>query len=112
MWLTLFTVLSTTLSTIAVVFAWLALRVKRIAPRTLHDVRLDMAELAADVDSLKVRMKRLVARVSMQKAREKLPENDENGAGSVAIEQQTGETPDQWKQRMRRQMAEGKISGR
>lgn len=104
------TALSTTLSTIALVLAVIALRVKLAPRRAIRALQLETSEHDAEIANLTAKLKRLTARVSMRANREKRAGGDSDGQ-NVATAMQEGETPAEWKARMRRVISQGRMNG-
>jgi len=88
------------LSIAALALAWQKLKL----PRGLRtDFALLQGDIEHDLASIRSSIKRLNARVGMREAREK-KETDDNGdatASSDEWKQRPGETPDDWKRRIR-----------
>lgn len=97
--------LSTGLSTVALVFALLALVVshRRVAmpQRKLHDIELELGDHAHDIASIRSTTKRLNARIGLREAREK-PNGDAPQSSSNEWAQRPNETPYEWKARLRK----------
>jgi hypothetical protein len=96
----LLTALSTALSTLAVVCAFRAIRIRNVPRLRLERNEHELADIAERHALLHSTVKRLQSRISMRDAREKRHEPPEAGEN---------ETPEQWKTRMRQALAARKI---
>lgn len=108
----LLALLSTVLSTVALAVAIVALYTRQKPSRRLSEITLDLSENIDEIERLKQRFARLQARVSMRAAREKKDDAQPELVEKVDESQQAGETADEWKRRMRAQIARGRLSGR
>lgn len=112
---------STVLSTLAlwVSLAKLAVRWPR---RRFDELELEVGDIAHQVNSLAASHKRLNSRVGMREARAKAADEraDEgageragggNGIGTAMTRQRPGETPEEWKARMRLMLKTGALNG-
>lgn len=107
----LWLMLSTGLSTGALVFSLLALWISRqklsFPRRKLNDLELQIGDLDHDIASLRSTTKRLNARIGMREARESKKDDAQDSNGGVVEsdnvwDQRPNETPAQWKARLRR----------
>ena len=101
--------ISTGCSLFALVFAWHAHTLANgRRPRTLDN---RITELEAGQERSETWYKKLNANYALLLAREKRhpekPSETPPNGGALDIQQAKGETPEQWKARMRRQMASG-----
>lgn len=110
MWQTIALVLCTGLSTAALVLALVALRTRQVPWQQIAMLQAETEDHAARLDQLDLRHKRLNARVGMRQAREK---RDEEPAALSQTNNETamlpGETPQEWKRRMRLQLAKRRM---
>ena len=99
--------LSTGLSTISLIAAaialWLSRRNIRLPKRKLDAIETALGDIDYAIESLRSTDKRLNARIGMREARAKLAEQTDEAERQLplAVDQQPGETPEQWKRRMR-----------
>lgn len=100
----LFTGLSTALATVAAVAAVRARRIRVVPRLRIERIEHDYADLAERHALLHATVKRLQSRISMRDAREKRHETP-----TATNAQADGESPEEWKTRMRRQLAASKL---
>ena len=99
--------LSTGLSTISLLVSlaalWFSQRNIRLPKRKLDAIETALGDIDYALESLRSTDKRLNARIGMREARAKLAEQTEEAERQLplAVDQQPGETPEQWKRRMR-----------
>lgn len=104
LYLQLLTGLSTVLAMLALGVSYRALKVRQAPRSAITELDMESAQLRLEVDSLRRSFKRLNARVGMREAREKRDDDTHAEPAPSADEwaQRPGETPDDWKRRLRR----------
>lgn len=95
---------STGVAAVAVWFAVAALNARPPSPRRVQEIEYEQAEIVNEIVKLKARMTKLVAREGMARAREAKAEQ-QAVPDAFDLSQQPGETPDQWKARVRKNLA-------
>jgi len=109
--------LSTGLSTISLLVSlaalWFSQRNIRLPKRKLDAIETALGDIDYALESLRSTDKRLNARIGMREARAKLAEQTEEAERQLplAVDQQPGETPEQWKRRMRVAIRTGALHG-
>lgn len=97
---TLLSMLSTAFALAALIVSLVRIQLPR---RKLGAIDLQLGDIDHDIQSIRSSIRRLNARVGMREARAKKngPETDETDE-SDSFAQRPGETPEQWKERMRK----------
>jgi len=107
---TLFTGLSTVFAGWSVALCRKCLAERRFPVRRLNELEVAVADLVDRQERTHQFVKKVNAREAMRTAREKRHEDKPEGNG-VDFDQHRDETPEQWKARMRRELAARTFGG-